>query len=256
MRRMTNRQTSLSSPERTRVNGYTVEVRRAGVRSAQAIVLVHGIGVSSRYFLPLAEELAKYYDVTVVDLPGYGTAPDPKHALSIAELGGVVAAYIQQELAGSAVLVGHSMGCQIVAHTVRDHPQLCDKLILLAPTVNKWERTRRMQAWRLLQDVMREPPYVSALVFGDYLRMGIGRYLRTLRSMIGDRIEDTLVECDLPTLIVRGMRDRIVSSQWAQYLVRHLAAGEVSEISDAPHVVQYKKSKEVARVCRMFIEKP
>lgn len=253
MRRMTDRQTSLSFPERIRVNGYTLEVRRSGVRSAQAIVLVHGIGVSSRYFLPFAKELAKRYDVSVLDLPGCGTAPDPEHTLSIAELGGVVAAYIQQEFAGSAVLAGHSMGCQIVAHAARDYPQLCDKLILLGPTVNKWERSRRMQAWRLLQDVMREPPYVSALVLGDYLRMGIGRYSRTLRSMISDKIEETLIGCSLPVLIVRGKWDPIVSAEWAAYLEDRLADARVEEIPRVAHVIQYKKPRELAAVVQKFL---
>lgn len=253
MRRMTERQTSLAYSERIRVNGYAVEVRRAGVHAAQVIVLVHGIGVSSRYFLPFAEELAKYYDVRVLDLPGYGTTPDPKRTLSIAELGGVVAAYIQQELSGSAVLVGHSMGCQIVAHTARNYPQLCDKLILLGPTVNKWERTRRMQAWRLLQDIMREPPYVNALVLGDYLRMGIGRYWRTLCSMISDKIEETLIGCSLPVLIVRGEWDPIVSAEWAAYLEDRLADARVEEIPRVAHVIQYKKPRELAAVVQKFL---
>lgn len=250
---MTDRKISSATPRRIRVNGYTIEARRAGVHRARPIVLVHGIGVSGRYFLPLADELAKHYDVSVLDLPGYGMAPDPKHTLSIVELGEVVAAYIKQELIGPAVLVGHSMGCQIVAHTAHDYPALCDKLILLGPTVNKKERTRRMQSWRLLQDIMRESPYVSTLVFGDYLRMGVGRYWRTLDSMINDRIEATLAGCSLPILIVRGKGDPIVPPEWVAYLASSTADARVQEIPGAAHVVQYKKPQELAEVIQELL---
>src|SRR5436305_13415472 len=38
------------------------------------IVLVHGLGVSSRYMTPLATEWAREHAVYVPDLPGYGQA--------------------------------------------------------------------------------------------------------------------------------------------------------------------------------------
>lgn len=251
---MTDAQKSLSLPERTNVNGYGLKVRRAPRSDAQPIVLVHGIGVSSRYFLPFAEVLARMYDVTVLDLPGYGTAPDPKHTLSIPELGEVVAAYVRQAGLAPAVLVGHSMGCQIVAHTARQAPELSSKLILLGPTVNKWERSRRRQAWRLLQDVLHEPLRVSLLIFGDYLRMGFGRYLRTSRSMIEDAIEETLAGSKMPTLIVRGQDDPIVPTKWVHSLAGYLQDARVVEIPHAPHVVQYKRPQELARISRHFID--
>ena len=37
-------------------------------------VLVHGLGVSSRYFVPLAELLSRHGRVVVFDLPGFGLA--------------------------------------------------------------------------------------------------------------------------------------------------------------------------------------
>ena len=254
MEYMSDTPNSLTSPECLTIDGYAITVQRMRRAATQSIVLVHGIGVSSRYFVPFAEELAKHYDVSILDLPGYGTAPDPAHTLSITELGGVVAKYAQSLRGGPVVLIGHSMGCQIIAHSVRRDPESCRRLILLGPTVNKWERSRRIQAWRLLQDVLREPPRVSLLVFGDYLRMGVGRYLRTSRSMIEDKIEETLAGCAIPALIVRGMRDSIVPSGWTRYLQGQMKHAALVEIPGAPHVVQFKRPAELADVCRDFID--
>jgi 2-hydroxy-6-oxonona-2,4-dienedioate hydrolase len=40
--------------------------------SAAAVVLVHGIVISSRYMVPTADRLAQLCRVYAVDLPGYG----------------------------------------------------------------------------------------------------------------------------------------------------------------------------------------
>src|SRR4051812_20700615 len=66
--------------------GLAIVVKRFPSVTDQAgatFVLVHGIGVSSRYFQPAAAELAKLGTVYVVDLPGYGAAPNPRRDVSI-----------------------------------------------------------------------------------------------------------------------------------------------------------------------------
>jgi pimeloyl-ACP methyl ester carboxylesterase len=239
--------------ERVNVGGYVVDVCQAGPLHATTIVLVHGIGVSSRYFLPLATALAQDYRVVLIDLPGYGQTPDPDHVLSLTELAEVVGEYIRTHHAAPVVAIGHSMGCQIVAHLTKQEPVTCSKLILLGPTVTKWERRRLVQASRLVQDIVQEPMRASATIFLDYLRMGVVRYMKTSRYMIEDRIEDTLAACQLPVLLVRGVRDSIVSIKWLNYLASQLPRAKVREIPDAPHAVQIKQAKRVARLVREFI---
>jgi pimeloyl-ACP methyl ester carboxylesterase len=242
-----------SEKERVSAGGYTIDVCQAGSVRATTIVLVHGIGVSSRYFLPLATTLARDYHVVLIDLPGYGQTPDPDHVLSLPELAGVVGEYIRTHCSAPVVVIGHSMGCQIVAHLAEQEPATCSKLILLGPTVTKWERRRLVQAWRLTQDIMQEPVRASMTIFFDYLRMGVVRYMKTSRYMIEDRIDDTLAACQLPVLLVRGTRDSIVSIKWLNYLASQLPRAKVREIPDAPHAVQVKQAKRLARLVREFI---
>src|SRR5205814_6464226 len=54
--------------------------------SGGPIVLVHGLAVSSRYFVPLAERLVVRRRVLAPDLPGYGRSGSPPRALGIEEL--------------------------------------------------------------------------------------------------------------------------------------------------------------------------
>jgi pimeloyl-ACP methyl ester carboxylesterase len=247
--------TNLLSQKRIDVGSYMVDVCSSDTHvSRQSIIFVHGIGVSGRYFLPFANELAKTYHVVVVDLPGYGKTPKPAHALSIIELADFIINFTKQLKLEGSVILGHSMGSQIVAHAVKQQPQLYSKVILLAPTVYAKERSLFMQSLRLLQDSLYEPIKASTVIFPDYLRMGIGRYLTTCRYMLEDRIEETLVHCPNATLIMRGTNDKIVPEEWAVYLDRVTPNSMLRHVHNAPHALQLGQPSIIATMCRNFIE--
>ncbi|MDQ4137423.1 MAG: alpha/beta hydrolase, partial [Actinomycetota bacterium] len=144
----------------------TIDVTRlAGPRGATAarpFVLVHGIGVSHRYFEPVARLLAHHGDVWMIDLPGYGTAPKPPRNPSIEDHAGVVAQFLHRHGITRPVLVGHSMGCQIVAALDEQSPGTTDRLVLIGPTTEAKARTLPHHAWRLFREFVIDPWPVKA----------------------------------------------------------------------------------------------
>jgi pimeloyl-ACP methyl ester carboxylesterase len=204
------------------VSDYKLNIVTAGPATDTTFVLVHGIGVSHRYFSQLIRVLSEKYRVIAIGLPGFGKSPDPDHTLDIPQIADLIHDLTQQLEIKRAVLVGHSMGCQFVTEVVRRHPEDDVRLVLMGPTVNPRERKGLVQAWRLTQDTTREP-----------------RYLRTLQYMLADRIEDRLPLCDVPTLVVRGERDPIVPREWAQQITDLLPDAKLIEIPRTPHIVQY-----------------
>ncbi len=235
------------------VGGYSLGVRSTSASDKPVVILVHGIGVSGDYYLPFAKELAKQYRVLVLDLPGYGKTQKPKKPLTVYELGSVLAQYIREQELSAPVLIGHSMGCQIVANCAQNYPEMCGKYILLSPTVYDKERRIVWQALRLLQDSLHEPLKLNGVIVRDYLRMGMWRYLQTSRYMLADHIEDTLPHCMQPGLIIRGEKDEIVPMNWVKKLATLAPNVQPIEIPNAPHVVHYRMAREVADVCKIFI---
>lgn len=221
------------------------------------LLLVHGIGVSHRYYAPFAEQLCRHgYCVTSLDLPGYGKTNSPKDVPDIKKLADIVAEYARQQAKGQVVLVGHSMGCQIVAKAVAANPALFAKLVLLAPTINRNERSLPVQAWRLFQDSLREPWAVNKIIFRDYLRMGPVRYLITTQSMISDSIETSVKHCNVPTLVVYGQKDPIVPTEWANKLATAAPNAQAACIRGAYHVFQFTHTHELMDICQKFLESP
>jgi pimeloyl-ACP methyl ester carboxylesterase len=246
---------TMISLEKQKIAGYEIGVRSNPFDfSKRTVILIHGIGVSSAYFVPLTEALAPHYNVFSLDLPGYGKTIKPPHPLNLSELALITAEFIKAHKLNHVILVGHSMGCQIVTNTLKIIPNKIDKLILLGPTVNHNERTILLQGMRLMQDTFYESLKVNAIVFSDYARMGIIRYLKTSKFMVDDHIEDYLKNSAVPTLIIRGTNDHIVPHTWAAFLQSLSKNVVVKEIPKGPHVFQYKYAHEAKELCLKFIE--
>ncbi|TBN57011.1 alpha/beta hydrolase [Glaciihabitans arcticus] len=211
-------------------------------------VLVHGIGVSARYFQPLARELAKRGTVWLVDLPGYGSAPNPKRDVSIRDHAEVVAAFLARSGIENPVVVGHSMGCQVVSELALLHPELVDSIALLAPTIERGERRLLTQATRLGLDMLREPLRANWVVLTDYLfRCGLPYYLRQLPHLLGDAIEDRLPSITAKAVVIAGHRDLVVPPTWAAEVAALLPNGELA-IVEGPHVIMFTDPISIAAV--------
>ncbi|MDB5167686.1 MAG: alpha/beta hydrolase [Candidatus Saccharibacteria bacterium] len=237
-----------------KVGPYIVHLRTLISGNKTQILLVHGLGVSGDYYIKYAEKLAPYYDVYIIDLPGYGKTPKPPKPLTILELSDVVLKYISNSEIKECIIVGQSMGCQIVAHVIVGSPHLFSRAILLAPTTNKKERGLFIQGFRLWQDTFHEKLSVTFIVFTNYIRMGLRRFLVTSRYMIEDHIEDVLKLVKIPVLIVYGSKDKIAPREWGEFLASITYKGAAIEMRPAPHLLHYQKPDELVKITRRFTD--
>ena len=234
---------------RIAVGDLAADVRRvAGNVNGPQFVLVHGIGASSRYFQPLAVELANHGTVWLIDLSGYGSAPKPHRTVTIREHAEVVAGVLEQCAIAEPVLVGHSMGCQVVTELAAINPELSDRVVLIAPTINPAERSFAWASFRLAQDIAREPFRANLAVGTDYFfRCGPAYFVRQLPQLLGDRIEERLPGIAARTLVIVGDRDPVVPRAWADEVARLLPNAQLAVVN-GPHVVMFTDAPHVARL--------
>ncbi len=210
-------------------------------------MLVHGIGVSSRYFQPAAAELTRTGEVYLVDLPGYGSAPDPKRSVSLFDHARVLESVIRELGIVNPVLVGHSMGSQVVSRLVAEWPNTSDRVVLMAPTMYPQYRSPGVAAAKLLTDIWREPFRVKLIAGIDYVfRCGIPYFLKQVPILFDDRIEDRISALRARVLVMRGDADVIVPREWAIGLSERAVHGSFVEVI-GPHVVMFTDPVSVAR---------
>jgi pimeloyl-ACP methyl ester carboxylesterase len=228
--------------------------RPTGAAGAVPLVLVHGLGVSSRYFLRLAGRLAAGRPVLAPDLPGFGRSATPPRPLDVHAQADFLAAWMPAMGLERAAFLGHSLGSQVVADLALRHPHRVERLVLAAPTIDDGGRSVPRELLRLLRDVPREPFSLVPIVTRDYLRAGLGRVLRTLRYALADRLEEKLPLLDLPVLVLRGARDPVVSERWSEKVAALLPHGRLAVVPGAAHALQFSHPREVAALLDSFLD--
>ncbi len=240
----------------TSAGGFHIHARVADTAAPQSptVVLVHGLGVSSRYMIPTLRSLARDCRVYAPDLPGYGRSPGPRDALDVGQLADALDAWLDAaRLDAPDVLLGNSMGCQILVDLAVRYPARMRRLVLVGPTMDSQARTGRQQFARLALDSVREAPSQPFLVAYDYFLFGFRRFRQTFYYALADRIEDKLPRVNVPTLVVRGERDPIAPQPWVDEITRRLPLGRMAVVPGAAHTVNYMAPDALADLVRGFL---
>ena len=222
-------------------------VSTAGADGVRAFVLVPGIGVTSNYFERLALRLNELGPVVALDLPGFGGVPHPGRPMSVVEYAELVGDVVDQLGLDDPVLVGHSMGTQIVAALAATRD--VGEVVLISPVVNARERRRLTVLVRFAQSCLHEPSRVVALALWAYALSGVRWIFRILPNVLRFPLEDVLPRVTARTLVVSGEEDRLVPRGWAAEVTRLLPRGTSWRIPGAAHSVMHRNAEEVARLC-------
>jgi len=121
--------TAMSNARFADVNGQHIfySVHGAG----KPLILLHG-GVNPDCFGSNLDELAKGRQVIAVHLQGHGRTPDTDRPLRCETMGDDIAALIGHLKLGKADVMGYSLGSFVALQTAIRHPDVVDRLVLLA----------------------------------------------------------------------------------------------------------------------------
>lgn len=219
----------------------------------RVFVLVHGIGMGRIVYQDVAPILATRGRVIALDLPGFGDSPEPGSATTIAQTAENLANFLRAEGLAPAILVGHSMGTQVVAELAATEPALVEGLVLIAPTINRWERKATTQALRMFQDMWGEGFKVLAIGVYEYFKTNPLWYFRKLAVMLEHRIEQTCAQVQVPTLVLYGETDRICPKPWADEVTQALPIAMAHPIPGRGHEAIIKSPEPVATMILEYV---
>jgi 2-hydroxy-6-oxonona-2,4-dienedioate hydrolase len=221
-------------------------------------LLVHGLGVSSGYMVPLARQLSCTRQVLLPDLPGHGRSSRPprQQALDEREQALVLAELIETQ-AGSrpVLLVANSWGCQVAVELCVRRPDLVVAAVLLGPTVDVHHHSLPAQASRLLSLGLLEPPALVARQVVEYLQTGAIRAIREFRHGQQHDMLGTARRVMHPVLVARGEQDPVATDRWTRDLVSALPHGRSATFQGAAHVLNWWPAPLVAAAIDAFAER-
>jgi pimeloyl-ACP methyl ester carboxylesterase len=220
--------------------------------SAPPVVLVHGYVISARYMRPVLARIGREVDCWAPDLPGHGRSATPAQALDVPGYADALVAWMDAVGLARALLVGHSLGCQVVAHVAVRHPGRVAGLVLVGPTVDARARSAGAQAWRLVRDAFHERFSLWLLELMDIVRVGPRRMVAMARATLEDRIEAVLPAVRAPVRVVYGEHDPLVPPGWAARVAALAQAPPPTVVLEAAHGVNYDAPGELAAIVLRF----
>ncbi len=239
------------------------------------VLFLHGLGASSRYWGPLAEEGGHYRGIAP-DLLGFGRSPRRRGPYDTA----AHVAAIEPLLREGAVVVGHSTGAILAAALARAHPERVRALLLVGLPAFPDEATARTEIARLglLARLTVKDSVAARLVCGamcalrpllvplaprlnhdlapeiaaDFLRHSWTSYSGTLlHVVVGHRVEPDLVAARRPVVLVGGRADRDAPVSYLLAFVAELDAAQVPAelvVADGGHNLAVHGPALVARL--------
>jgi pimeloyl-ACP methyl ester carboxylesterase len=239
--------------DRIAVDGTYVRVSSIGQPGDRAFVLVAGLGIAATYYERLAPHLNENGPVHALDLPGFAGVPRFRGAVSIERYADAVEQVIRELRLEDPVLVGHSMGTQVVTEVAARNPHIRD-LVLISPVVDSRARSIPISALRFLRSALHEPAAVRWHGVTAYALCGWHWFRKVLPEMIAFPIEDRAAEVRARTLIVRGEHDAMVPRDWVRSLARVFPHAVLREVVGGAHSVMHAQADAVARLAVALVD--
>ena len=214
------------------------------------VLMIHGLGGSSRWWFPLFPALnANDFRTVAPDLPGFGGSPGP--ALPLREAGKAVLQLADHLNLDRFHLCGHSMGGAVAAHIAAEHTARVRRLALIDSAGIPAFYAPRMLG-RLLQPWSWCPLHFYPTLLGDVIRAGPFNLARASRYATGSDLRPTLRQVRIPTLVIWGTKDKLIPLADGQSLAAELPRARLETIEGARHLPMISHPEEVGSLLISF----
>lgn len=237
-----------------KIRGLRTHARVYGRGHPVTVVIVPGLGCASWMYLRLAHLLAQHYTVWLYDPPGQGLSQGRwNDAVSVAQLTHHLALWLEAQQIRRPVLVGHSLGGEVVLQLAVRYPQLTGPLIAVAPTGLPENPSVMKQVWRLTRDIPGERLGFWPLCVSAYIRTGICRFYQLARTIEHRSALPDLALVARPVLLLGGARDPVVPVSALRQVSWRWPHVQVVELAGAPHGMTDADAEGVTAQVRQWV---
>jgi 3-oxoadipate enol-lactonase len=236
------------------------------------LLLIHGLGSSSRDWELQVPDFSCRFQVMTVDLRGHGRSGKPPGPYSMSLFAKDTARLLEELHTGSVHVLGISLGGMVGLQLALDYPQMTRSLIVVnsvpelvprspAECLGIWQRLLilRFSGMRKMGQVLadrffpsEDQAQIREIFISRWAENDKPAYLSAFKAVIGWSVKERLGQVSCPVLILGGDRDYFPTSEKVSY--SKLIPGAKLEIIDqAGHALPAEKPVEFNRAVLDFL---
>jgi pimeloyl-ACP methyl ester carboxylesterase len=237
-----------------RLAGHLVRYESSG--EGPAVVLVHGLGGSARWWRSTAGSLARDHRVIVPELPGFGYGlGTPRFRL--ADAIEVIGRLVERLGLTRPALVGHSLGALVCLGVTAATPDAVGRLVLISPPVRTASARLAGNVLPMVRTLARLPAGAALTIVADVATRSPAAILDAAGEILA-RNGDTgmAAPSPVPAMVLLGARDAVVPVGGVDWVARALPGARVVVIPGAGHVPMFDRPEALQAEIRAFLDGP
>ena len=237
--------------------------------SGPVLVLLHGLGLDRRIWLPIAQTCSSYMRIIIPDLRGHGLSDSPEGIYTMNDMAMDLNQLLDKLSIERIVLAGHSMGGYVALAFAHKHPEFLEGLILVTtnadddPPEKRESRVQLAKEIELKGSIAMADSLANRLTNDPILISKMHDLIRrtTPKGLIGSSLgmagrkdmHQTLRRLVCPILIIAGERDKITSLGTSQDLLNTCQSGEMVIIPNAGHLPMMEEPDLMSKALLTFL---
>jgi pimeloyl-ACP methyl ester carboxylesterase len=259
------------------------------------LLCCNGVGVSTFFWKYIVQHFSSAFQVVLWDYRGHGQSQDPPALedcdLSIEACARDLASVQRAVGAENAVILGHSMGCQVALEHYRQSPEKVAGLVLMLGSAGRvldtfFDTPQSVHVHRILKDLvwrfgpgsrhlvralfcapwawsltrrarMVDPHYTTREDFSPYLSHLARLDPRLFLEMVGQAhlhdAFDLLPRISVPALVVAGERDSFTPLSISRRMASEIPRADLLVLADGSHAAIIEHPDSISHRLRRFL---
>lgn len=195
------------------INNCDINYIRYGNTKGEDVVLLHGWGQNIEMMKPIGNALEKNFNVTIIDLPGYGESSEPPFPWEVSDYVDAIKKLLEEEKIDNPILIGHSFGGKI--SLLYSSMYKVKKLVLFgSPFKREIEKlsikTKILKSLKKVPVLNKLEGFAKKHIGSTDYRNATDTMRKVLVNTVNLDITENIKKIKAPTLIIWGSLDEAV----------------------------------------------
>ena len=238
------------------IHDLYLNYERYGNIKGDTIVLLHGWGQNIEMMKPIGDNLKKYFDIIIFDLPGFGKSDEPSSAWSCYDYVDFIHDALEKLKVNNPIIIGHSFGGKLgLIYASRYN---VNKLVNLAGPYCKEIKDVSLKV-KVLK-FMKKVPVINKLEGFAKKHMGSTDYRNAsgvmrdiLVSHVNLDVTDDIKKIDCSTLLIWGTNDSEVSIERGYELENLIKDAGIVVYDGCTHYAYLERLGQTINVLKIFL---